>query len=371
MKVRPGGYTRLAAITCLVLVIAAVFGPSTSATAVLAASKTATASSTRTFTWTIDKSVTPASHDLQTGQSGTSTYTVAVTKSAPVDSAVTVSGSVCITNNGSSATANLTIMDRIIAMRASGPNVVVQAFTAIDTSANPVLDPGESHCYPYSFQITQVANATGYRNDADITITNRPGAGGAPAGPRVSAPFTIPAPTLVNNSINVDDTNGMSWPFSASGSVTYTKTFTCDEDAGSHSNTATIRETGQSDNATVTVTCTPPGNEGCTPGYWKNHPESFAGTGVTPSSTLASVGFNVGSALTFDQALTEGGGELDALLRHAAAAYLNAMHADVDYPLTAAQIVTATNAAIASGDYEATKDAFDEYNNLNAPGFCE
>ena len=176
MKVRPGGYTRLAGITCLVLVVAAVFGPSTSANAVLSASKTATASSTRTFTWTIDKSVTPASHDLQTGQSGTSTYTVAVTKSAPVDSAVTVSGSVCITNNGTSATANLAIMDRVVAITPTGTPVVMP-FTPISTGANPVLDPGESYCYPYSFTITPRANATSYRNDADITITNRPGAG--------------------------------------------------------------------------------------------------------------------------------------------------------------------------------------------------
>ena len=370
MRVRPGGVARLAGIAGLVLVVAAVFGPTTSARPVLSASKTAAASWTRTFTWTIDKSVTPAGHDLQTGQSGTSTYTVAVTKSAPVDSAVTVSGGVCILNNGTSATENLAIMDRIVAITPTG-NPVVMPFTPISTSGNPVLDPGESHCYPYSFTITPRANATSYRNDADITITNRPGAGGAPAGPRVSAAFTIPAPTLVNDSINVDDTNGMSWPFTASGSVSYTKTFACDGDEGAHTNTATIRETGQSDNATVTVTCTPLGNEGCTPGYWKNHPESFEGTGVTPSSTFASVGFNVDPALTFDQALTEGGGDLDTLLRHAAAAYLNATHPEVEYPLTATQVVNATNAAIASGDYEATKDQFDEYNNLHAPGFCE
>jgi hypothetical protein len=30
-----------------------------------------------------------------------------------------------------------------------------------------------------------------------------------------------------------------------------------------------------------------------------------------------------------------------------------------------------TNAAIASGDYETTKDRFDDFNSLDAPGFCD
>ena len=64
----------------------------------------------------------------------------------------------------------------------------------------------------------------------------------------------------------------MSWPFSASGSQTYTKTFTCDDDEGQHDNTATIRETGQSDDARVTVTCTPPPTT-CTytKGWYRNN----------------------------------------------------------------------------------------------------
>ena len=49
------------------------------------------------------------------------------------------------------------------------------------------------------------------------------------------------------------------------------KTFRCDEDEGTHDNTATIRETGQSDDARVTVACKPRASDGCTltQGYWK------------------------------------------------------------------------------------------------------
>ena len=111
--------------------------------------------------------------------------------------------------------------------------------------------------------------------------------------------------------------------------------------------------------------------EGCTPGFWKNHPEAFP-SGVTAGDTLASVGFVGTGTITFDQALTEGGGGVDALLRHAAAAYLNAL--SVDYPLTGAQVVSMTNDAIASGNaatIESLEDTFDGLNNAGAAGFCD
>jgi hypothetical protein len=158
---------------------------------------------------------------------------------------------------------------------------------ALDLSANPVLSSGESHCYPYSIPLTPVAGAVGYRNNAAVRVTNdprcedgdpatAPGCNpGDPFGPNVTALFNLPAPTLINNSVNVDDTNnaGDAGPFSSSTSYTYTRTFTCDGDEGTHPNTATIVETGQSDDASVTVTCTPPPDPGCTytQGYWKTH----------------------------------------------------------------------------------------------------
>ena len=352
-------------------VVAAVFAPTAMATTPLEASKTATGHWTRTFEWTIDKSVTPDAHALQTGESGTSTYTVAVTKSGGTD-AIWVDGEVCVTNNGAVPTEGLTISDRIVAVIEGGSQTIVS--DNLDVSENPVLDPGESHCYAYSFPIEPVEEALIYRNDARVTITNDPREPGTPLGPSAEAEFSLPdAPTLINDTINVNDTNGLSWPFSDSGSQSYARTFTCDEDAGTHDNTATIVETGQSDSATVTVTCTPPpqGNQGCTPGFWKNHPEAFGGTGVSQSSALSSVGFNVSPTLTFQKALELKGGGLNALLRHAAAAYLNAASPSVDYALSAGQVVTATNLAIASGNYETTKDQFDDFNNQGTPGFCE
>jgi len=124
---------------------------------------------------------------------------------------------------------------------------------------------------------------------------------------------------------------------------------------------------------TPPATTPPPGQEGCTPGYWKNHLQSWPAP-YTPGTTLGSVftGLPSGYAsLTFQQALNLGGGGLNALLRHAVSALLNASSPEVDYPLSAAEVISLTNAAIASGNYEATKDLFDQYNNLGAPGFCD
>jgi len=140
--------------------------------------------------------------------------------------------------------------------------------------------------------------------------------------------------------------------------------------------TTTSSETSTSSTTTppTTTTTTPPGQEGCTPGFWKNHPEAYAGTGYSPTTTLGSVFSGLSpsyASLTFDQALSLGGGGLDALLRQAVAALLNAASPDVDYPLSTADVISMTNAAIASGDYESTKDLFDEFNNLTAPGFCD
>jgi hypothetical protein len=107
--------------------------------------------------------------------------------------------------------------------------------------------------------------------------------------------FTGVDPTnVVNETITADDTNQPD-PLGtcSAGDVPCTFnndiTFTCDVDEVEHPNTATIVETRQSDDALVTVICLRPaneitdddshqveivvvGDEGCTPGFWKNHP---------------------------------------------------------------------------------------------------
>jgi hypothetical protein len=80
---------------------------------------------------------------------------------------------------------------------------------------------------------------------------------GAVGGGSATAAVTFGEPTTtVNDKINVTDTfAGNLGEFSDDGSTSYDRTFTCDDDEGQHDNTATIVETGQSDDASVTVNC--------------------------------------------------------------------------------------------------------------------
>jgi hypothetical protein len=120
------------------------------------------------------------------------------------------------------------------------------------------------------------------------------------------------------------------------------------------------------------------GDEGCTPGYWKNHEESWPPTGFTTGQTLESV-FNVPDGfgldgVTLHAALSLSGGPgrqggAQLLLHHAVAALLNASHPGVDYPRTPAAIIADANAALTGtrAGMIALKDAFDSDNNGGCP----
>jgi len=122
------------------------------------------------------------------------------------------------------------------------------------------------------------------------------------------------------------------------------------------------------------------GDEGCTPGYWKNHEDSWAGTGYTPGQTAGSVfsgaaAFPSLAAKTLLQTLQGSGGPgleggAKILLRAAVAALLNAAHSGVDYPRTTAEILADTNAALTSGNRNTMLNlatGLDDDNNLGCP----
>lgn len=122
----------------------------------------------------------------------------------------------------------------------------------------------------------------------------------------------------------------------------------------------------------------PPSYEGCTPGYWKNHLDSW-GT-VSPTAKVSSVfsGTYLNSTLgnaTLLQALKFRGGSTlaggqEIMLRAAVAAYLNASHANVDYPLSVQQVVDQVNIALNTSDRSyviETASQLDSFNNLGCP----
>ncbi len=123
------------------------------------------------------------------------------------------------------------------------------------------------------------------------------------------------------------------------------------------------------------------GNEGCTPGYWKNHTDNWEE--YRPSQTLESV-FDVPNAygydnVTLEQALAfRGGSGADGaariLLRAATAAVLNAAHEGIGYPyrrnVEPFRIIATVNAALASVDRQQMLDlaaTLDAANNLGCP----
>jgi hypothetical protein len=92
----------------------------------------------------------------------------------------------------------------------------------------------------------------------------------------------------------------------------------------------------------------PPPAGGCTPGYWKQsqHYPSYVGTGVTPSTSFESIFGDVPKVddMSFVDALGLNGGGVSALMRHAAAAYLNA--GKLQFALTQAQVVVLFKEAV-------------------------
>lgn len=110
------------------------------------------------------------------------------------------------------------------------------------------------------------------------------------------------------------------------------------------------------------------GGEGCTPGYWKqpHHWDSWTAP-YTPATEFDDVFADAFGEMTLQEVLSQGGGGLKALGRHAVAALLNAASPGVDYDMTTAEVIAAFNAAYLSGDYEALKTTLEDFNEQGCP----
>lgn len=125
--------------------------------------------------------------------------------------------------------------------------------------------------------------------------------------------------------------------------------------------------------------CTINGDQGCTPGYWKNHLDSWAGSGYTSASAVVTVFTSATTYVAADATLLDalkfkGGAGVDGavriLLRSAVAALLNSKSAELAYPLYAPYLIVDVNAAINTGDRDmilALADELDLKNNLGCP----
>jgi hypothetical protein len=127
------------------------------------------------------------------------------------------------------------------------------------------------------------------------------------------------------------------------------------------------------------------GNEGCSPGFWKNH--TAAWEEYAPTDLISSV-FNFDAGVYTDLAgdtlleglnypETQNGTMQQILLRQAVAAILNAASEEVGYPYRRfgdpGNIIPTVNALLTSGNVDAMedfKDILDAANNLGSE-FCD
>jgi hypothetical protein len=217
----------------------------------LTVTKDAAPSYTRSYNWTIDKTVTPAEWHLFTGDSGTSAYTVTVTKSGPIDSEWAVEGNISIHNPAPMAATIHSVADVVSPDLGTLVNCGVTFPHSLAAGGTLGCTYGTALANADTRTNTATATLQNYAYDKDLLATP---SGTTPFSGQAQVVFGAPT-TLKHDEIDVDDSNGGSWHFGASGSATYTKTFLCDADEGSHSNTATIRGTELSDGASVDVAC--------------------------------------------------------------------------------------------------------------------
>jgi hypothetical protein len=131
-------------------------------------------------------------------------------------------------------------------------------------------------------------------------------------------------------------------------------------------------------NACYQPTEPPEGDQGCTPGYWRNHFDRWLGAS-TSDDFDATFGVDAFAPdITLGQAAWLGGGGVNALARHATAALLNSFggvpNADgttVAYPYSTAEVLAMVQAAFdgddTTGTVESIKDLFAAANELGCP----
>ena len=211
------------------------------------------------YDWSIVKSANVSELIVDEGSTGLVDYQIQVEKWGSVDT-VELFGEVCVTNNTQAPVTDFVVNVSV------GAGEAQLALVGVDTTALPQLEPGELGCYAWSADLSASFLPGGsYFATAEVV------SGGA-AFQSSQQETTLPSepPAALFETITVTDSNGMSWSFAKSGSVSYQQEYTC-LDAGPIWNTATIVETGGSSTTTVVVACS-----GCTQpkSYWKTHTSS-------------------------------------------------------------------------------------------------
>jgi hypothetical protein len=240
-------------------------------------SKTATGTFDRAYDWTIDKSGSPLAHNLFAGASGDTDYDIKVDQTV-TDTNIKVMGTVTITvpaklPDGDSDAPDAVITSLTDVFDQSGTKT---SGTFSDCAVPFTVKAGASRVCTYT--VTGLATAGAGVNTATAVVTGTPQAFTTTASVAAFTPTVTGFPT-----VNVTDQFGAEAAYalgSASGDTTFDddRTFSCSEDPSKYTNgtysytvknTATITETGQKDDVTVTVNCYGPVVTKDASTYWK------------------------------------------------------------------------------------------------------
>jgi hypothetical protein len=221
--------------------------------------KTVVTSYTNTYTWDIDKSVTPETAKIFTGDTQDAEWTVSWTRNAPTQSNITVSGVISITNPTGGAVIPTAIPATITALPTdvltNGGAATVSGCKVGNTNITTfpyTLAAGATLTCNYSKTVSTTADDT---NTASVTINN--GSGGTATFTSVkTVSFASATVTNVDASATVTDLTGpLNMTVNATGSTSYTKTYGC----GVVNNTATLTPSNsgvpQTADASTTISC--------------------------------------------------------------------------------------------------------------------
>jgi hypothetical protein len=389
--------------------------------AILSVSKTANTRFTRSWAWTIDKSVAPTTMSLPvlTG-SGTANYSVKVEAKA-TDSGFEVYGAITVSNSGTGPADVTTLTDDLGGIPGTITGCTIDGSTA---TIPTTVAAGKALICDYVASVPSNASGT---NTASITATQGEDPLAVDPG-TANYSFSSTATTEVDRCVTLSDSKISDAPFdgttqtcATSDGANYSKTYTYSRTIGPYLagdcgaktilNTATLTTVNatpviKSDDATVAVTVV---CQGCTPGYWKNNlapwskttittsdlesannvfgPGSIAGAWLTMSGTQGYVlnKKNLGAYTTLAglgfQGNTTLEGKAEILLRAGTAAALNATFTGANptkamaYPLTLTDVRAAVMGALAAPGTSAngysnlvtTAAQLDRYNNMSCP----
>jgi len=253
----------------------------------LTVSKTATPSYTRTYNWSIAKSVDKTLVE-QIGGNATFNYSVDVAATGFTDSAWKVTGSITVTNPNDWEAITFDLSDAID----NGGNCTIDGGgTGLSVVASGTVTKNYTCTYasaPSPSAFTNTATATW--NKATYSTPT-----GTASGLKTGA-FGDPT-SSVNKTITVTDTYGGtlgtvtatdSTPYAAK-TYTYSRTVAVPaSNCVTYDNTATITETSQSSSKTVKV-CGPAKTGALTMGFWQNKNGQALITGAGPASGTCSL----------------------------------------------------------------------------------